>query len=65
MLYILSRGKQWSVDPLAIGVAVHDDVIKIKDSWFKHRLFSRNTDIHIYTTIMDTWQNIFLNGNII
>ena len=32
---------------------------------FKHRLFRRNTDIHIYITIMDTWQNMFLNGNII
>ena len=38
---------------------------KIQDSRFKHRLFRRNTDIHIYITIMDTWQNMFLNGNLI
>ena len=35
------------------------------DSRFKHRLFRRNTVIHIYITIMDTWQKMFLNGNII
>ena len=39
--------------------------LKIQDSRFKHRLFRGNTDIHIYITIMDTWQNMFLNGNII
>ena len=38
---------------------------KIQDSRFKHHLFRRNTDIHIYITIMDTWQNMFLNGNMI
>ena len=35
----------------------------IQDSRFKHRLFRRNTNIHIYISIMDTWQNMFLNGN--
>ena len=39
--------------------------VMIQDSRFKHRLFRRNTDIHIYITIMDTLQNMFLNGNII
>ena len=39
--------------------------IEIQDSRFKHCLFRRNTDIHIYITIMDTWQNMFLNGNVI
>ena len=32
---------------------------------FKHCLFRGNTDIHIYITIMDTWQSMFLNGNMI
>ena len=31
---------------------------------FRHRLFHRNTNIHIYIIIMDTWQNMFQNGNI-
>ena len=36
-----------------------------QDSRLKHCLFRGNTDIHIYITIMDTWQNMFLNGNMI
>ena len=37
----------------------------LQDSRFKHRLFRRNTNIHVYITIMDTWQNMFLNDNMI
>ena len=37
----------------------HYDVIVM------HRLFRGNTDIHIYITVMDTWRNMFLNGNMI
>ena len=40
-------------------------VHKIQDSRFKHRLFRENTNIHIYNNIMNIWQNMFSNGNII